>query len=207
MRDAAHLRGVGSMRDGVALLLLLCLPRARSITVGPDTKPHVNGNRILLDGGVHAWQGPSTDVSSPIQDAETGKRTVIGTLAQMGEEDAIRAVEAAAMAWDRGQGEWPQMPLAGRIERVQAVVAALKERRDEIVNVLITLTLTRTLTRTLILTLAPTLTLTRYSCGRSARVSLMPRRSSTARWNSFRRRSTRSSSWTRRAQAGAQSRG
>ena len=53
----------------------------------------------------------------------------------MGEEEAIRAVEAAAMAWDRGQGEWPQMPLAGRIERVQAVVAALKERRDEIVNV------------------------------------------------------------------------
>ena len=63
------------------------------------------------------------------------RRTVIGTLAQMGEEEAIRAVEAAAMAWDRGQGEWPQMPLAARIERVQAVVAALKERRDEIVNV------------------------------------------------------------------------
>ena len=130
-------RGLGSflsMRVRT-LLLALCLPRARSITVGPDTKPHVNGNRILLDGGVHTWQGPSTDVSSPIQDAD-GKRTVIGTLAQMGEEDAIRAVEAAAKAWDRGQGEWPQMPLAGRIERVQAVVAALKERRDEIVNVL-----------------------------------------------------------------------
>ena len=116
--------------------LLLSLPRAKPITVGPDTKPHVNGNRILLDGGVHAWQGPSTDVLSPIQDAETGKRSVIGTLAQLGEEDAIRAVESAAAAWDRGQGEWPQMPLAGRIERVQAVVAALKERRDEIVNVL-----------------------------------------------------------------------
>ena len=55
-------------------LLLLSLPRAKPITVGPDTKPHVNGNRILLDGGVHAWQGPSTDVLSPIQDAETGKR-------------------------------------------------------------------------------------------------------------------------------------
>ena len=92
-------------------LLLLSLPRAKPITVGPDTKPHVNGNRILLDGGVHAWQGPSADVLSPIQDAETGKRSVIGTLAQLGEEDAIRAVESAAAAWDRGQGEWPQMPL------------------------------------------------------------------------------------------------
>eukprot|EP00964_Phaeocystis_antarctica_P134306 scaffold98566_cov60-Phaeocystis_antarctica.AAC.1 len=60
-----------------ALLLLLCAPRATAITVGPDTRPHVNGNRILLDGGVHAWQGPSTDVSSPIQDAETGKRTAM----------------------------------------------------------------------------------------------------------------------------------
>ena len=63
-------------------LLLLSLPRAKPITVGPDTKPHVNGNRILLDGGVHAWQGPSTDVLSPIQDAETGKRSVIGTLSR-----------------------------------------------------------------------------------------------------------------------------
>ena len=135
-RRRAALTTLHLMHARALVLLLLCAPRAAPITVGPDTKPNVNGNLILLDGCVHPWQGPSADVSSPIQDQTTGKRTVIGTLAQMGEEDAVRAVEAAATAWDRGQGEWPQMPLAGRIERVEAVVAALKERRDEILNVL-----------------------------------------------------------------------
>ena len=121
---------------GRATLLLLLLPRAAPVTVGPDTRPFVNGKQVLLDGGVHPWRGPSAEVTSPIRDERTGERTVIGELAQMGEDDAVKAVEAAAAAWNRGQGEWPQMPLAQRIERIQAVVEALKQRRDEIVNVL-----------------------------------------------------------------------
>ena len=101
-----------------------------------DSRPFVDGRKTCIGGVVEAWSGPSEEVTSPVFDARTGKRLVIGQLATMGEVDAVRAVEASAAAWDRGQGAWPQMSLAERIERVEGAVAALKERRDEIVNVL-----------------------------------------------------------------------
>eukprot|EP00965_Chrysotila_dentata_P180700 5964173-Pleurochrysis_carterae.AAC.1 len=41
-----------------------------------------------------------------------------------------------ASAWDRGQGEWPQMSLAARIAAIEAVCEELQSIRDEIVNVL-----------------------------------------------------------------------
>ena len=75
-------------------------------------------------------------MTSPIVDETTGERAVIGTLSKMGAEGAVEAVEAASAAWDMGQGEWPQMSLAERIARVEAVVADLKSVRDEIVAVL-----------------------------------------------------------------------
>ena len=51
-------------------------------------------------------------------------------------QDAVAAVEAAAAAWDKGQGAWPRMSAAARIAAVEAVLADLQERRAEIVDVL-----------------------------------------------------------------------
>ena len=84
-------------------------------------KPFVNGNIWSIDGVVQPWLGPSANVTSPIHDAATGGRLSIGTLAQLGEAESVAAVTAAARAWRGGQGEWPMMPLARRIERVEAV--------------------------------------------------------------------------------------
>jgi glyceraldehyde-3-phosphate dehydrogenase (NADP+) len=57
---------------------------------------------------VNRWVGEVVEVHTPIMDASTGKRGVIGQLAQMGEEDALKALDAAKEAWDGGQGTWPQ---------------------------------------------------------------------------------------------------
>jgi len=46
---------------------------------------------------------------------------------KMGGDGAVEAVEAASAAWDMGQGEWPQMSLAERIARIEAVVTDLQE--------------------------------------------------------------------------------
>ena len=58
------------------------------------------------------------------------ERLQIGSLPDMTPDDAVSAVKLAAEAWDKGQGEWPQMPLAGRIAAVEKLVVALKEPRD-----------------------------------------------------------------------------
>jgi glyceraldehyde-3-phosphate dehydrogenase (NADP+) len=102
---------------------------------GPP-KPYVAGNTVFINGKSEPWDGKCTPVTSPIIDAETGERAVIGELAAMDEATALRALDGAVNAWDKGQGAWPQMSLSSRIAAIEAVVQDLKARRDEIVSVL-----------------------------------------------------------------------
>ena len=87
--------------------------------------------------------------------ATTGARAVIGTIPSMGEEEALEAVRAAATAWDRGQGEWPRLPLSKRIAAIEGLVVELKAVRAQMVEVLSSGSLTRTRTRTRTLTPNP----------------------------------------------------
>ena len=75
-------------------------------------------------------------VTSPIFDEATGERAVIGQLPSMSSEDAMAAVTSAVAAWDKGQGEWPQMKLADRIAAIEAVVIELRSMRAQIVETL-----------------------------------------------------------------------
>ena len=68
--------------------------------------------------------------------ATTGARAVIGTIPSMGADEALEAVRAAAAAWDRGQGEWPRLPLAKRIAAIEALVVELQAVRGQMVEVL-----------------------------------------------------------------------
>jgi glyceraldehyde-3-phosphate dehydrogenase (NADP+) len=101
-----------------------------------QTRPFVDGAKVLRGGEVIPFDGPTADVTSPILDSSTGKRVVIGRLAQMSAEDAVKAVDAAKSAWNCGKGEWPQMSLEQRITAINQLVEALKTRRSEIVNTL-----------------------------------------------------------------------
>jgi glyceraldehyde-3-phosphate dehydrogenase (NADP+) len=109
--------------------------------VQPDSsryasKPSVIGNFKFVGGVLQKYSGELDQVASPIFDESTGERIIIGSLPRMSAEDAVEAVEAAAKAWDGGQGVWPQMSLAQRIATVEKLVVELRSVRDEIVNVL-----------------------------------------------------------------------
>ena len=96
-------------------------------------KPNVAGFKFV-GGKKSEWSGPLTDVTSPIFDLETGKRSVIGSLPDMSPEDAVEAVNAAAAAWDKGQGAWPQMSLAMRIAAIEKFVEELAKSRQSMVD-------------------------------------------------------------------------
>jgi glyceraldehyde-3-phosphate dehydrogenase (NADP+) len=100
------------------------------------TKPSVDGAFKFIGGDRAPWSGQLTEVTSPILDSSTGKRAVIGRVAAFEEADAVQAVEAAAKAWDRGQGRWPQLPLCERIAAIQRFVEHLKPARESIVHAL-----------------------------------------------------------------------
>lgn len=101
-----------------------------------QSRPFVDGSKTFIGGKIVDFDGESANATTPILDSITGKRIVIGRLAQMDERDALRTVDAAKAAWDRGQGEWPQMSTEKRIEAMEKFVESLLKKRTEIIEVL-----------------------------------------------------------------------
>jgi glyceraldehyde-3-phosphate dehydrogenase (NADP+) len=100
------------------------------------SKPYVDGAKVLYGGQVIDWTGEVEDVTSPILDSSTGKRIVIGRMAQMSGEEALKVHAAAKAAWKNGTGVWPQMSMQQRVDGIIRLVEALKERRAAIVQTL-----------------------------------------------------------------------
>jgi glyceraldehyde-3-phosphate dehydrogenase (NADP+) len=101
-----------------------------------NSKPFVNGALTFYGGIINEWNGNNADVTSPIIDEATGKRTIIGKLAQLTVDEAQKVVQIAKKAWNYGQGKWTQLSMEERIEAIERVVIALKSKRDEIIKVL-----------------------------------------------------------------------
>jgi len=97
--------------------------------------PYVDGAKVLVDGKVVPWEGPCSDVVSPIFAAD-GSRIVIGRQAVFTPEASLAAVDAAARAWAKGRGEWAHQTLEQRMSAVERLVERLKERRSEILAIL-----------------------------------------------------------------------
>lgn len=119
------------------LALLFVLP---ALADSPDTcsvKPFIDGGVRFAGGMVVPHAGAVEPVTSPIVDEASQQRTVIGNMAQMTAEDAIEVLEEARRAWDGGQGEWPQMSAQQRISALQEALAAVRARREEIVQALV----------------------------------------------------------------------
>ena len=102
-----------------------------------SAKPFVDGALRFAGGKVLPHPGTVEPVTSPIVDEASHQRTVIGSMAQMTAEDALEVLEEARAAWDGGQGQWPQMSAQQRIAALQSALAAVRARRDEIVQALV----------------------------------------------------------------------
>ena len=111
-------------------------PAGISLANHPRQPPMVDGAMKFVGGAIMTFEGAVSDVSSPVWDVDAGERLKIGTLADMGRDDALEALDAAVAAWDGGQGEWPQLPLARRIAAIEALVVELKKMRSSLVDVL-----------------------------------------------------------------------
>ena len=89
-----------------------------------------------MGGNQIPFSGKRVHVTSPIYNLDTQERMPIGSLPDMQEKEALEAASAAAAAWDKGQGTWPQMSLSGRIRAIESFVDALREKRTQMVNLL-----------------------------------------------------------------------
>ena len=89
----------------------------------------------LINGQLKAWEGPTAEVYSTISSTETYAPTLLGSIPTMGESDALDALDAALLAYDKGKGAWPTMKVKDRIACMLKFVRIMETKRDEISNV------------------------------------------------------------------------
>ncbi len=86
----------------------------------------------LSDGKMLRWDGAMQAVYSPVY--QGGKPILLGHIPEMGEGDALAALDAAYRAYDLGRGVWPTQKPKDRIRCMEAFVALMKTMRDEVVK-------------------------------------------------------------------------
>lgn len=83
-----------------------------------------------------SWKGDVSPVYSSISTTEAYEPTLLGTIPNMGETEALEALEAALKAYDKGKGAWPTMKVRDRIECMEKFVRQMEAKRSEVVRLL-----------------------------------------------------------------------
>lgn len=99
-------------------------------------KDPIHQKEYLVNGELKAWDGNMAKVLSTISSTEEYEPTLLGTIPDMGEPEAMEALNAAVKAFDRGKGIWPTMHVKDRIQCMEKFVAQMETKRDEIVKLL-----------------------------------------------------------------------
>jgi glyceraldehyde-3-phosphate dehydrogenase (NADP+) len=91
----------------------------------------------LINGEIRMWDGEFEKVYAPIYYKKDGEfDNYIGEYPLMKESDSLEALDAAVNAYDHGKGIWPAMTVSQRIAAVQKFTMLMKEKREEVVNML-----------------------------------------------------------------------
>jgi glyceraldehyde-3-phosphate dehydrogenase (NADP+) len=96
----------------------------------------VNQNTYLVEGELKEWKGATAKVYSTISSTENYQPTLLGTVPDLGENEALEALSSAVKAYGKGQGLWPTMKVEGRIAAMEKFVVQMKTKRTEIVKLL-----------------------------------------------------------------------
>jgi glyceraldehyde-3-phosphate dehydrogenase (NADP+) len=90
----------------------------------------------LADGKLKEWKGQTAEVYSTISSTENYKPTLLGTIPQLREKEALEVLNSALKAYDKGQGLWPTMKVVDRIACMEKFVKQMKTKREQIVKLL-----------------------------------------------------------------------
>ena len=98
----------------------------------------IEQREYLCDGVLRRWEGPLQDVESPVCLQNGGRlhRQRIGAYPLLTGREALEVLAAATRAWNQGRGAWPTMPIEGRIRAVERFGWCMKDRRDDVVRLL-----------------------------------------------------------------------
>lgn len=121
-----------------AKVLSNLFPTASDIPEAYRLPDPVEQRDYLVDGQLRIWNGPLAQVRSPIYltGADGDRQVILGSTPLLDADTALSALDAAVRAYDRGQGAWPTMRVAERIQHVEAFLARMREQRTAVVKLL-----------------------------------------------------------------------
>ncbi|MCW1936448.1 NADP-dependent glyceraldehyde-3-phosphate dehydrogenase [Pseudomonas sp. NPDC077649] len=92
----------------------------------------------LVDGQLRTWEGSLAPVRSPVflATAQGDEQVILGSTPRLDAEAALAALDAAVRAYANGQGAWPNLRVAERIQHVEAFLARMREQREAVVKLL-----------------------------------------------------------------------
>ncbi|WP_431121339.1 NADP-dependent glyceraldehyde-3-phosphate dehydrogenase [Flagellimonas flava] len=112
------------------------MPSKTTIPEALQITSQIHQKAYLVDGELREWKGENTEVISTISSTKEYAHTVLGSIPNMGEEEALEALDAAIGAFDQGQGLWPTMKVKDRIECMESFVKKMEKKREEVVKLL-----------------------------------------------------------------------
>ncbi|MGB5818065.1 MAG: NADP-dependent glyceraldehyde-3-phosphate dehydrogenase [Saonia sp.] len=96
----------------------------------------IHQKTYLINGELKKWGGDTSEVYSTISSTDSYTPTLLGSIPTMGETEALEALDAAMVAYGKGQGVWPTMRVKDRIDCMEAFVKQMRTKRDEVVRLL-----------------------------------------------------------------------
>jgi len=113
-------------------------PEESSVPEEFQLKAPIHQTQYLIDGELRHWDGSTQESFSSIYlKTNTGLAPkLIGSFPLLTEKEALEALDAACLAYNHGRGAWPTMPVAGRINCIQDFAYRMKEKRQEVVKLL-----------------------------------------------------------------------
>jgi glyceraldehyde-3-phosphate dehydrogenase (NADP+) len=93
-------------------------------------------NTYLVSGELKTWKGDTANVYSTISSTEDYKPTLLGSVPNLTEKEALEALDSACVAYDKGKGLWPTMKVIDRIASLEKFVTQMKTKREEVVKLL-----------------------------------------------------------------------
>ncbi|MDB5979983.1 MAG: putative NADP-dependent glyceraldehyde-3-phosphate dehydrogenase [Pseudomonas sp.] len=98
----------------------------------------IEQREYLVDGRLLLWDGPLAQVRSPVYlSTEHGdEQVILGSTPLLDGPTALTALDAAVRAYDKGQGSWPTMRVAERIQHVELFLSRMREQRGAVVKLL-----------------------------------------------------------------------
>ncbi len=94
----------------------------------------------LVNNELVKWKGEMAEVYSPIHTPNANgemAQTFLGVVPNLGEKEALGALDAACKAYDKGQGIWSTMKVADRIACMEVFVEKMKTKREQVVKYLV----------------------------------------------------------------------